>query len=232
MGNDNPKVTEQFIQDRLKGFLSQPRMFLKNLYVFDWESDVLILTKAVLWYEIEVKISRSDFFNDKKKIGKHNKMTDPEYKRKPNYFYYAVPYGMIKPEECPSYAGLIYVKVDGCDYTVAKSAPKLHTNKIDPNALCLADKFYFNMCNAKYEQRQSKQEVVDVHNHYSDTKAAIKEAERKERLSAMNYATMVFKKTCEHFGDYYQCTIDPEKRQRCGWCDRITKFEDLLYKYE
>jgi len=45
------------------------------------------------------------------------------------YFYYAVPYGLIKIEEVPKYAGLIYV--DGNKVDVIKKAPRLHNNKLE-----------------------------------------------------------------------------------------------------
>lgn len=230
MTMEKPKINEQYIQERLRYFNSQPRMFLNNLYVFDWESDVLILTKAVLWYEFEIKISRSDFFSDRKKVGKHEKLSTAEYTRKPNYFYYAVPDGLIKPEECPPHAGLIYVRDNVYDFTIVKVAPKLHSVKNDPNSLSLADKFYFNMVNAKIAQRQSLNEIKDVHRHYADTKAAIEDAKRMTRGSIQNEAMTAFKISCEHIGEYFQCTFNPDKRQRCGWCDKIIKFEELIYK--
>ena len=56
-GNRNTEIkeksilTETKIQDVLKHQLSKPRFCLNNLYVFNWESDVLILTQSGYWYE-------------------------------------------------------------------------------------------------------------------------------------------------------------------------------------
>lgn len=59
----------------------------------------------------------------------------------PNRFYYAVPEGLIVPEEVPHYAGLIYVKPTGGIKKV-KNAPLLHKNPFD-NWEGLAKKFYW-----------------------------------------------------------------------------------------
>lgn len=47
--------------------------------------------------------------------------------RCPNRFYFAVPEGLVKPEEVPDYAGLIYVR-DGNPHVV-REAPYLHKKK-------------------------------------------------------------------------------------------------------
>ena len=108
-------------------------------------------------HEVEIKISRSDFKNDtKNKIDKHLLLEGGEKLGKftgnlPNYFYYAVPDGLISVDEVPDYAGLIYVTPWGCQ--VAKEAKKLTDKKFDPVEMNLTDKFYYNMHNwkAKYE---------------------------------------------------------------------------------
>lgn len=99
------EYTETSIQEGLRSFMSSPKFFLRNMYVFGWESDVLILTNSGYWYEIEIKISRADFHNDQKhKSQKFNFMADEDTRNKPHYFYYAVPEGMISPDEVPSFA--------------------------------------------------------------------------------------------------------------------------------
>ena len=44
---------------------------LSNTYIFNWESDYFGISKSNLIYEIEIKLSRSDFFADFKKKRKH-----------------------------------------------------------------------------------------------------------------------------------------------------------------
>lgn len=124
-----------------------------NLYVYGWESDYLCITQSMIAYEIEIKVSRADFKNDVKhkadkhllfeggdKLGKFNKNDGM-----PNYFYYAVPHGLITAEEVPEYAGLIYVERWGV--STVKEARKLTNEKFDPEKMKLADKFYYNMWN-------------------------------------------------------------------------------------
>ena len=64
--------------------------------------------------------------------------------KRPNYFYYAVPTDLVKVEEVPEYAGLIYVD-EQMKLTIVKSAPKLHTEKYKDGELNLGEKFYYNM---------------------------------------------------------------------------------------
>ncbi|MXV16844.1 hypothetical protein [Hufsiella ginkgonis] len=64
----------------------------------------------------------------------------------PNKFYYAVPEGMISKDECPPYAGLLYVR--GYDLVMIKQAPFLHKQKNDLTKVLL-DKFYWKSTNLK-----------------------------------------------------------------------------------
>jgi hypothetical protein len=118
-------------------YLSNPKYTINNLYVFSWESDYIAQTHSKYWYEVEVKISRSDFKNDFKKIDKHERLKSGSFC--PNYFSYAVPEGLINIEEIPEYAGLIYVNKEYLN--IIKPAPKIHTRKLIIN---LQDKFYYN----------------------------------------------------------------------------------------
>lgn len=72
----------------------------------------------------------------------------PEYfyknEKTPNYFYYAVPEGMISKEDVPEYAGLVYVTETGGLITV-KKAPKIHTEKYQHDSLNLVEKFHYNL---------------------------------------------------------------------------------------
>jgi hypothetical protein len=186
------KFTEEYIQDKLNGFfaISTQKYVLENLYIFNWESDKFIETRSGLIYEFEIKVTRSDFKNDFKKEDKHvilegkkeyipayDKVLDrwkslhEEYYRtsrykKPNYFYYAVPEGMISVDEVPEYAGLVYVLPEGerknkdgqwCDgFYVVKNAPKLHSTKYTDDELNLSEKFYYNMISWKDKCRDEK----------------------------------------------------------------------------
>lgn len=56
--------TEGSIQERLRIMFSNHKYILTNTYVFAWESDFFSVTDAGYIYEVEVKISRSDFKSD------------------------------------------------------------------------------------------------------------------------------------------------------------------------
>lgn len=163
--------TEKKAQSVLrKYFLSEStkKYEITNLYVYGWESDYLVITRSNLSYEIEIKISRADFKNDFKnkedkhllfeggnKLGKFSKAGGM-----PNYFYYAVPDGLIKADEVPDYAGLLYLQPWGV--TFEKEAKKLTNEKFDPDKMNLIDKFYYNMLSwqRKYEEMADSAETI------------------------------------------------------------------------
>lgn len=115
------------------------------------ECDVLRITGSGMTYEYEIKISRSDFRADFKKIYKHEVLQgklknevkysewykadiDEEWLNENNgsvgrtsYFYYCCPTNLIKESEVPKYAGLIYVEGDCME--IVKKAPRLHSFK-------------------------------------------------------------------------------------------------------
>ena len=123
MENNKIKYTEKQIQDVLEKHYDRGgiKYTVSNLYLFknNWETDFLLVQKTSGYcYEIEIKTSRSDFFNDFKKVEKHTILRegthqvkkyrykfDPETKKtitdhyyvtkewkfRPNRFYYCVP---------------------------------------------------------------------------------------------------------------------------------------------
>lgn len=173
------KWSEELIQQQLRyNFLSSSsvKYFTENLNVYDWESDVLKITKSGYAYEFEIKISRPDFKNDfKHKKKKHTLLESKESSSKiPNYFYYVVPEGLVSEEEIPEYAGLIYVlgTIIGngrvyYQFLEIKKAPKLHSNKIDEISLNLIDKFYYNYIHWKHKHEKDIIEYKEqLEKHY------------------------------------------------------------------
>ena len=152
--------TEKKIQDILTyHFLSasNKKYNIYNLFVYDWESDYIAVTKSDYTYECEIKVSRADFFNDLKKAKKHVilESADGGGKLRPNYFYYAVPDGLVTPEEVPEYAGLLYVQPWVVEEV--KPARKLLEGKSDLDALKLVDKFYW--CSMNYRQKFDEADI-------------------------------------------------------------------------
>ena len=200
------KWSEQLIQQQLRySFLSPSsvKYFTENLNVYDWESDVLKITKSGYAYEFEIKISRGDFKNDfKHKKKKHLLLENKDDNTKmPNYFYYVVPEDLITEDEVPEYAGLIYVHatIIGTSrvyyqFEEIKKAPKLHTNKIDENNLKLIDKFYYNYIHWKHKHEKDLNEYKELLEKYRSSEGktykytlpqAMEEISRLEKESKM-----------------------------------------------
>lgn len=87
---------------RCRIILREPTNYL-SMYG-DEQPDVLGIWSADSTVNIEVKVSRSDFFADAKKLHSH------PYG---HYKIYACPTGLIKPEEIPEKWGLVYVSKAG-----------------------------------------------------------------------------------------------------------------------
>lgn len=121
--------------------LANHKLACKNIYLFDkWESDVITLDHMNRLHEIEVKRSRSDFHADFNKEEKHYQMSNGYGAHQ---FYYACPQLMIKPEEIPEYAGLIYCTSTGA--FIAKSAPALHDDVASmEQMLKIAERIYID----------------------------------------------------------------------------------------
>lgn len=254
------KFTEEYIQKKLDGFFAEStkKYVLENLYVFSWESDKLIETRSGLIYEFEIKVSKADFKNDFKKKNKHVILEgkedhiptfdglEPKYKeryeknylvthfKKPNYFYYAVPEGMIDKEDVPDYAGLIYVMPDDGEFKfnylkLVKMAPKLHDTKYTDDDLNLGEKFYYNMLSWKdkfhylrekqlfAESSGQKMTYAELLDKYDKAKKEIKglevlanQLDEQKRLSfenELNYREIIraYRKKVNNFDKDFNC---------------------------
>lgn len=185
---------------------------IRNLYVFHktWESDYLAMTKAGYLYEGEVKISRSDFKADMKKKRKHQILegtyepkdvniyekgkfvgTEPEKVLKPNYFFYAVPEGLIEPSEVPDYAGLVYMTNVFPYWKWAKKAPKIHDVKFSDQDLNLTEKFYYNMVSWRNKA------MFDYKRQLDETNRLLKEAKVDENGKTYPFTTGQYKEMYE-----------------------------------
>jgi hypothetical protein len=116
-----------------------------NVYLFNWESDLLSICKKNMATEYEVKISRADFKADVKKIDKHKVLSEayngsPTRERLPNFFYYAAPKGILNLEDIPEYAGWVEI---GIKSIIMKEAPRLHRQGIsEEDKITLLKKVY------------------------------------------------------------------------------------------
>lgn len=67
---------QQMLKILNRDLLSNPMYVINNLHIYDWESDFLAITRSLYAYEVEVKMSKQDFFNDFKKDKKHKVLKD------------------------------------------------------------------------------------------------------------------------------------------------------------
>lgn len=131
--------TERALQNALyiHCALKNHEIIVPNSCVFGWESDMVSVTRAGLITEYEVKITVADFRKDAGKA-RASILINPTYERygktlthrRPNYFYYVVPDGLIKIEDVPEYAGLIYVRTRGMTREI-KAPTRIHREKLD-----------------------------------------------------------------------------------------------------
>jgi hypothetical protein len=95
------------------------------------KADLLSVTRARLVHEFEVKCSVSDFHREfETKDTKHKRLgrADNRLMSLPNYFWFAVPEGLLSQEDLPDYAGLMTVTGDGCH--VDRDAPRIHDDSL------------------------------------------------------------------------------------------------------
>lgn len=170
------KFNAKFIDTALRDYYdSQALYMVSNVYLFGngyQETDFLVVkTNNKYCYDVEIKISKADFKADFKKTRKHDILEKGGYKtnyrksvvrngkrkmlpagrlievdKRPNRFYFAVPEGLISPEDVPEYAGLIYVNKTG-KVTKVREGKLLHKKKLNIEKL-LCRKFYFRWLDA------------------------------------------------------------------------------------
>jgi hypothetical protein len=145
-------MTEKSILDRLNRWVDN-RKFpfqLSNAFIYEWECDYWAMTAGGETREFEIKISRSDYFNDAKKA-KHKSECGA------NYFYYVVPHGLIDKEEVDQKYGLIYIWDTG-HVEIVKKPRQLNKN---PFTLWkeLASKMYWRY-RALWKEKYLKEEIA------------------------------------------------------------------------
>lgn len=170
-------MTSNDIQKALAShFRDNSKYIVPNIFYFrmdnDYESDLLIFKENGSVFEIEIKVSRSDFFADFKKGLKHNCLKEGGFITEnvrfardvnkklnkylkgdfvptpiPNRFYFAVPDDLIKVDELPDYCGLFYVSQNGFVRKIKES--KILTKEKIINYEKLTNKFYWAWMTSK-----------------------------------------------------------------------------------
>lgn len=139
-------MTAKDIERRLELKYCNALYTVPNVYFFKWESDFLVVQRSGIIIEVETKISVADYKKDFCKINKHEDLKN-RVPNIPNKFYYACPENLIKVEDIPEYAGLLYIDSIG-RITEVKKAPVLHKNKLEYKDN-LITKFYYGYLDAK-----------------------------------------------------------------------------------
>lgn len=136
-----------------------PNAYFRNHW---WEMDVLVVTKAGLAYEYEIKCTHADFLNEmKNKSWKHTSKGQRYITRyKPNYYYFICPEGVIKKKEVVdtfgNTYGLIYIVKEFHLKTVIK-AKKIHDERVMPSEhMDLARKMMYKLFNHSDKYRIRK----------------------------------------------------------------------------
>lgn len=135
------------------------------------------------------------------------KPTDSYYianHKKPNYFYYAVPEGMIHPEEVPPYAGLIWILKEyryvQQSFIIVKQAPQLHKVKYKDAELNLGEKFYYNW---QSDRRLRKEAQKDADYVRQQLKQELESKGQKTTYAAMEQNLNFYKEQSESYMKKY-----------------------------
>jgi hypothetical protein len=167
-------------------------LIIPNYYLGHYEMDVCRITPAGIVYEYEIKISRSDFKNDLKKGFEGYKKEKGEYVKTQylkheslklgqlncNRFYYVVPKDLIRIDEVPEYAGLIYWFDKRESFETIKSAPLVKKDKYPIDWHKLALSMAFREQNYKHKYRWEKMEHEQTAKELSNV---VKELEKHKR---------------------------------------------------
>jgi hypothetical protein len=146
-------------------------IIIPNFYLGWYEMDLCKIMKSGYVVEYEIKISRSDFFADFKKDNgyKHSRLqTNTSFC---NRFFFVTPKGLLKPDEIPTYAGLIEYSEgttnsywsNGGSTNIIKAAPLIHKTKQEEKIyhwLALKLSFRSQLIEQKYRKLVYKQKEL------------------------------------------------------------------------
>lgn len=145
-------MNEEQIQNCLYWYLQQKHeMLCPNIFLYNWESDFISVTKAGYVHEYEIKTSKQDFKNDRlhkpekfKILEEGYLLTESEWEKKkygekrpysrPSCFWYVCPQDLIVTTDIADYCGLMYVndKDRFNTITIIKEPKKVCKDKITP----------------------------------------------------------------------------------------------------
>lgn len=134
----------------------------------------------------------------------------------PTYFYYAVPEDMIKEDDVPEYAGLIYMLNYYPYHKIIKQAPKLTNKKNTIEGLNLTEKFYYNY-------RDWRLKACDEKENTNKVKELLNEVADKPDEEKISYIDLKkkYEKEKEKYEYWYECWKN--KQKEVDYLDKICK---------
>lgn len=162
---DKDQITSKDIIYSLSLRYTSHKYLINNAYIFNWESDFFSISESGYLYEVEIKVTKSDFRDDFNKTDKHILLESKDTKTfldKPNKFFYAAPKGVLNSFIIPEYAGFIEVDKKGNMATVVKEAPFLHKEHMfEKYKQILLDKFYWRYRDLLYKDLYKFDELIE-----------------------------------------------------------------------
>lgn len=169
-GPTERQVQSLFWECRQKSY----NLIVPNFTPLNWhECDLWCLTKSGYVHEFEIKRSVVDFKNDfKKRDGcrrkrhnasgrlKHDRLKERDASC-PSTFSYIVPTDLIKQEDVPDYAGLIYIS-ETQDFNIIKKPVRLHNNKPLGRIINTAKTAFYYRYWVERTKRMELKEELDV----------------------------------------------------------------------
>ena len=114
------KLKDEIAYKLMFSLYERGEILLPNFFWTFFEADILRIRRSGQVYEYEIKTTRADYFKDfEKGFGGYSTPTTKKHEliqtKQANIsrFLFVVPEGLIKHEEVPDYAGLIYYTPGG-----------------------------------------------------------------------------------------------------------------------
>ena len=222
------KLKDRINNDLIYQIGERGDIIIPNYYLGMWEADVLRIRRSGMVYEYEVKTSRADYFNDfKKEFGgrwtplrnKHKELADGT--RECNRFFFVVPENLIKKDEVPPYAGLVYYK----EYKDYKGEMHGHFNPISQGKLIrkkfpidyetIARKLSFREHILRMKHRYHHQTLDDLRSENRWLRAENKKLKKEPQPLITHYEYGVVAPIGE---DYWATLTDEEKIEKYFTC--------------
>lgn len=145
-------------------------LIVPNAYLGFWEMDVAVVTPSGYLWEVEVKLTKSDWKADlKKEKWEHFEMMLGPETKVPSRFYYCVPPELVAggiPEWVPEKAGVLVIRPQpntNYNYRIdgARAPKRIHNNKLDHrHIVSLYRKIYARMWPTMFEQGENAREAA------------------------------------------------------------------------